>query len=96
MQDFIQMISVGALPMIFAITVHEAAHGYAARFFGDMTADRAGRITLNPLKHVDPVGRTRKNSLAFSRDCAIQILVCALPYFGLIGIAQVHPFRPLH
>jgi Zn-dependent protease len=56
MQDFIQMISVGALPMIFAITVHEAAHGYAARFFGDMTADRAGRITLNPLKHVDPVG----------------------------------------
>jgi len=56
MQDFIQMISVGALPMIFAITVHEAAHGYAARFFGDMTADRAGRITLNPLKHIDPVG----------------------------------------
>ena len=42
--------------MIFAITVHEAAHGYAARFFGDMTADRAGRITLNPIKHIDPVG----------------------------------------
>jgi len=56
MQDFIKMISLGALPMIFAITVHEAAHGYAARFFGDMTAYRAGRITLNPLKHIDPVG----------------------------------------
>jgi Zn-dependent protease len=42
--------------VVFAITVHEAAHGYAARFFGDMTADRAGRISLNPLKHIDPIG----------------------------------------
>jgi Zn-dependent protease len=53
---YIQKIAVYALPVIFAITVHEAAHGFAARFFGDMTADRAGRITLNPLKHIDPVG----------------------------------------
>ena len=50
MQDFIRMISIGALPVIFAITVHEAAHGFAARYFGDMTAERDGRITLNPLK----------------------------------------------
>ena len=53
---YIQKIAVYSLPVIFAITVHEAAHGFAARFFGDMTADRAGRITLNPLKHIDPVG----------------------------------------
>ena len=53
---YIQKIAVYALPVIFAITVHEAAHGFAARFFGDMTADRAGRITLNPIKHIDPVG----------------------------------------
>lgn len=52
----IQKIAVYAIPVIFAITVHEAAHGYAARFFGDMTADRAGRISLNPLKHIDPLG----------------------------------------
>ena len=52
----IQQISVYALPVIFAITVHEAAHGYAARHFGDMTAAEAGRITLNPLKHIDPIG----------------------------------------
>lgn len=52
----VQKIAVYALPVIFAITVHEAAHGYAARFFGDMTADRAGRISLNPLKHIDPIG----------------------------------------
>jgi Zn-dependent protease len=51
-----QRIAVTAIPMIFAITVHEAAHGYVARHFGDMTADRMGRITLNPIKHIDPIG----------------------------------------
>ena len=49
-------IAIFALPVIFAITLHEAAHGYIARYFGDMTAAAAGRITLNPLKHIDPVG----------------------------------------
>lgn len=49
-------IAIYALPVIFAITVHEAAHGYAARHFGDMTAHQAGRISLNPLRHIDPIG----------------------------------------
>jgi len=52
----IQKITAYAIPIIFAITVHEAAHGYVARYFGDMTAHYLGRITLNPLKHIDPVG----------------------------------------
>jgi Zn-dependent protease len=52
----IQKIVVFALPVIYAITLHEAAHGYVARHFGDMTAAAAGRISLNPLKHIDPVG----------------------------------------
>ena len=52
----IQKLSAYALPVIFAITVHEAAHGYAAKYFGDMTAHYLGRITLNPLKHIDPMG----------------------------------------
>jgi len=52
----VQKIAVSALPIIFAITVHEAAHGYIARYFGDMTAQEQGRITLNPLRHIDPVG----------------------------------------
>ena len=56
MQDIIQTIAVYALPVLFAITLHEAAHGYVARMFGDNTAFVAGRITLNPLKHIDPVG----------------------------------------
>ncbi|HWR78092.1 MAG TPA: site-2 protease family protein [Thiobacillus sp.] len=54
--SLIQKIAVFALPVIFAITLHEAAHGYVARYFGDMTAALQGRITLNPLKHIDPVG----------------------------------------
>ena len=52
----IQKIAIYALPVIFAITVHEAAHGYVAKYFGDLTADQQGRITLNPIKHIDPVG----------------------------------------
>ena len=52
----IQSIAIYALPVLFAITIHEAAHGYAARHFGDNTAYMLGRITLNPLKHIDPVG----------------------------------------
>jgi Zn-dependent protease len=45
-----------AIPVIFAITLHEAAHGYVARRFGDATAWMLGRVTLNPVKHIDPVG----------------------------------------
>jgi len=52
----IQKIAIYALPVVFAITVHEAAHGYVARSFGDMTAHQQGRISLNPLRHIDPVG----------------------------------------
>jgi Zn-dependent protease len=52
----VQAIAIAALPIILAITLHEAAHGYAARHFGDPTAWMQGRITLNPLKHIDPVG----------------------------------------
>ena len=52
----IQQIAVMALPVLFAITVHETAHGYVARLFGDNTAMMMGRLTLNPLKHIDPIG----------------------------------------
>lgn len=51
-----QKIAVYAIPILFAITVHEAAHGYAAKYFGDLTAEKLGRITLNPFKHIDPFG----------------------------------------
>ena len=52
----IQTVALYALPVIFAITLHEAAHGYVARHFGDNTAWQLGRVTLNPVSHIDPVG----------------------------------------
>jgi Zn-dependent protease len=56
MENVMQAIAVYAIPVLFAITVHEAAHGYVARMFGDNTAYVLGRVTLNPLKHIDPLG----------------------------------------
>jgi Zn-dependent protease len=54
--NLIQTVLIYALPVVFAITVHEAAHGYVARHFGDNTAEVMGRVTLNPIKHIDPIG----------------------------------------
>jgi Zn-dependent protease len=56
MDELIRNIAVYALPVLFAITLHEAAHAYAARYFGDNTAYAAGRMSLNPMNHVDPFG----------------------------------------
>lgn len=56
MNNLIQTFAVYALPILFAITLHEAAHAYAARHFGDNTAFMQGRMSLNPIKHIDPVG----------------------------------------
>lgn len=63
--QIVQAIAINALPLLFAITLHEAAHGYAARHFGDNTAYMLGRISLNPLKHIDPVGTILMPALLF-------------------------------
>ncbi len=52
----IQYLLIAGIPILLAVTLHEAAHGYAARYFGDTTAERAGRLSLNPIRHIDPVG----------------------------------------
>jgi Zn-dependent protease len=54
--SLVQTVAIYALPVLFAITLHEAAHGYVARHFGDMTAHAEGRISLNPVRHIDVVG----------------------------------------
>lgn len=56
MNELIQNFAVYALPILFAITLHEAAHAYAAKYFGDLTAYSQGRMSLNPFKHIDPIG----------------------------------------
>ena len=54
--NLIQTVAIYALPVLFAITIHEAAHGYIAKYFGDDTAWTLGRVTMNPIKHIDPIG----------------------------------------
>ena len=81
--NLIQTVLIYALPVLFAITVHEAAQGYAARRLGDPTAWMLGRVTLNPVKHIDPIGT---------------ILMPLLLYFGtsgafLFGYAKPVPVR---
>jgi Zn-dependent protease len=56
LSGFLKTISIWAIPVLFAITLHEVAHGWMARFFGDRTAELLGRLSLNPLRHVDPMG----------------------------------------
>jgi Zn-dependent protease len=56
LRHILQIISVAAIPVLFAITIHEVAHGRVARAFGDHTAEALGRLSLNPIKHVDPFG----------------------------------------
>ncbi len=80
MNDVIQKIAVYAIPVIFAITLHEAAHGYVAKYFGDATAYVQGRVSLNPMKHIDPIGTI------------LIPLVLALASFGFVfGYAKPVP-----
>jgi Zn-dependent protease len=55
-QQTVVLIAVFAIPVLFAITLHEVAHGWAAKQFGDRTAEMLGRLTLNPFRHIDPIG----------------------------------------
>ncbi|HET9122080.1 MAG TPA: site-2 protease family protein [Acidiferrobacteraceae bacterium] len=61
----LQTLSVAVLPILFAVTVHEVAHGWVAKRLGDPTAQRLGRLTLNPLRHIDPVGTVAVPLLLF-------------------------------
>jgi len=56
LSSFLSKISIWAIPVLFAISLHEVAHGWMARYFGDRTAEMLGRLSLNPLRHIDPIG----------------------------------------
>jgi Zn-dependent protease len=85
--NLIQTVAIYALPVLFAITIHEAAHGYAARRLGDNTAWMLGRITLNPLKHIDPVGTIAMPLLLYVSTAALP----GGPF--LLGYAKPVPVR---
>ncbi len=70
---FLIKISIYAIPLLFAVTLHEVAHGWTARYFGDRTAELLGRLSLNPLRHIDPIGTVLVPGL---------LLAMSLPVFG--------------
>jgi Zn-dependent protease len=70
---FLYKISIWAIPVLYAITLHEVAHGWTARYFGDRTAELLGRLSLNPFRHIDPVGTVLVPGL---------LLALSLPLFG--------------
>ena len=73
-------ISIGVIPILFAITVHEFAHGWVARQLGDRTAEKLGRLTLHPLKHIDPIG-----------TIAVPLILLLMPGGLLFGWAKPVP-----
>ena len=73
LNGFIYNISIWAIPVLFAITLHEVAHGWMARYFGDRTAELLGRLSLNPMRHIDPVGTVLVPGV---------LLLLGLPLFG--------------
>ena len=90
----IQTVSLYALPVLFAITLHEAAHGYAARHFGDNTAWMMGRVTLNPLRHIDPVGTILMPLLLYFATSGAMLFGYAKPVPVRFGHLR-HPKRDM-
>jgi len=100
--SLIQTIAVYAVPVIFAITLHEAAHGYAAYRLGDNTAYMLGRVSLNPLRHIDPIGTIvmplllyfiTNGSFVFGYARPVPVLFRNLrnPRWGSLGVAAAGP-----
>lgn len=73
LSGFLKTISIWAIPVLFAVTLHEVAHGWMARYFGDRTAELLGRLSLNPLRHIDPLGTVLIPGV---------LLALGLPLFG--------------
>ena len=72
----IYLISIWLLPVLIAITFHEAAHAYVARFLGDDTASQLGRVSLNPLRHIDPFGHDSSSGTSTAGTVAFLVRVC--------------------
>ncbi|HZP68970.1 MAG TPA: site-2 protease family protein [Pseudolabrys sp.] len=99
--DLISTISVWLLPLLFAITFHEAAHAYVARFLGDHTASRLGRVSLNPLRHIDPFGTVLLPGLlllarspflfGYARPVPVNFNALRNPRMGMVLVAAAGP-----
>jgi Zn-dependent protease len=99
--DFIYAVSTWLLPVLIAITFHEAAHGYVARFLGDDTASRLGRVSLNPVRHIDPFGTIILPALlllarspflfGYAKPVPVNFRALRNPRIGMALVAAVGP-----
>ena len=99
--DLIYDISVWLLPVLIAITFHEAAHGYVARFLGDDTASRLGRVSLNPVRHIDPFGTIILPALlllarspflfGYAKPVPVNFRALRNPRIGMVLVAAAGP-----
>ena len=99
--NMIYLASIWAIPLVIAITFHEAAHGYVARLLGDETAWRLGRVTLNPLKHIDPVGTILLPGLllllrspflfGYAKPVPVNFRALRNPRSGMVWVAAAGP-----
>ena len=99
--DFVYIISVWLLPVLIALTFHEAAHGYVARYLGDETASRLGRVSLNPLRHIDPLGTIALPGLlllagspflfGYAKPVPVNFRALRNPRIGMVLVAAAGP-----
>ncbi len=99
--DFIYVVSTWLLPVLIAITFHEAAHGYVARFLGDDTASRLGRVSLNPVRHIDPFGTIILPALlllarspflfGYAKPVPVNFRALRNPRLGMVLVAAAGP-----
>lgn len=83
LDSFLWKVSIAAIPILFAITFHEVAHGWVARHFGDRTAEAQGRLSLNPIRHIDPIGTV-----------LVPAIMLLLPGNFIFGWAKPVPVNP--
>jgi Zn-dependent protease len=100
----IQAISIWAIPVLFAITLHEVAHGWVAKYFGDFTAESLGRLSLNPIKHIDPVGTilipailiaTTGYAFGWAKPVPVNFNLLHHPKKDMVWVAAAGPFANL-
>lgn len=99
--DLIYIVSIWLLPLLVAITFHEAAHGYVAQFLGDDTASRLGRVSLNPLQHIDPFGTILLPGLlllarspflfGYAKPVPVNFRALRNPRVGMVVVAAAGP-----
>ena len=99
--DLIYSISIWLLPLLFAITFHEAAHAYVARFLGDHTASQLGRVSLNPIRHIDPFGTVLLPGLlllahspflfGYAKPVLVNFRALRHPRMGMVLVAAAGP-----